>query len=106
LNAMKRNKVGTATTMSRFARSTRPTIAASRQEKEATHFLPFNRVSHPGEIQCGAGNPQHPSGYRPGYFWEEVLAGDSFLDILGHFMFIRYHQLDAVRNSNSNSYMQ
>ncbi len=90
--------------------------------KEATHFLPFNRGSHPGEIQCGAGNPQHSSGYRTGYFWEEVLKFDSFLDILGHFMFIekkaekvddgrggqrritketlvfpRYHQLDAVR---------
>jgi type I restriction enzyme R subunit len=88
----------------------------------ATHFLPFNRGSHPGEIQCGAGNPQHPSGYRTGYFWENVLQRDSFLDVLGHFMFIekteekiddgqggqrrieketmifpRYHQLDAVR---------
>ena len=73
-------------------------------------------------MQCGAGNPQHPSGYRTGYFWEEVLQRDSFLDILGHFMFVekteekvddgkggqrrvtkealifpRYHQLDAVR---------
>lgn len=89
---------------------------------QVTHFLPFNRGSHPGEVQCGAGNPQHPSGYRTGYFWEDVLQRDSFLDILGHFMFIekseekiddgqggqrriekeamifpRYHQLDAVR---------
>lgn len=88
----------------------------------ATHFLPFNRGSHPGEVQCGMGNPQHPSGYRTGYFWEEVLQFDSFLDILGHFMFVekvdekvddgkggkkrvvketmifpRYHQLDSVR---------
>jgi type I restriction enzyme, R subunit len=94
----------------------------TRLQKEATHFLPFNRGSHPGQVQCGAGNPQHPSGYRTGYFWEEVLQRDSFLDILGHFMFIetrdekvddgrggmrritkeklifpRYHQLDAVR---------
>ena len=94
----------------------------TRLAKERTHFLPFNRGSHPGDIQCGAGNPQHPSGYRTGYFWEEVLQRDSFLDILGHFMFIekrdqkkddgkggkirvttetvifpRYHQLDAVR---------
>ncbi len=94
----------------------------TRLRKEATHFLPFNRGSHPGEVQCGAGNPQHPSGYRTGYFWEEVLQRDSFLDILGHFMFVeneggegrrrpggqrrviketmifpRYHQLDAVR---------
>ena len=91
--------------------------------RHATHFLPFNRGSHPGEVQCGMGNPQHPSGYRTGYFWEEVLQRDSFLDILGHFMFVekidekvddgkggkkriikesmifpRYHQLDAVRN--------
>lgn len=95
---------------------------ATRLRKTGTHFLPFNRGSHPGEVQCGAGNPQHPSGYRTGYFWEEVLRFDSFLDILGHFMFIekieekisdgkggtqrvvketlifpRYHQLDAVR---------
>jgi type I restriction enzyme R subunit len=88
-----------------------------------THFLPFNRGSHPGQIICGAGNPQHPSGYRTGYFWEEALQFESFLDILGQFMFLekkegkvedgqgghrtavretmmfpRYHQLDAVRN--------
>ena len=94
----------------------------TRLHKEKTHFLPFNRGSHPGEVKCGAGNPQHPSGYRTGYFWEEILQRDSFLDVLGHFMFIekkeekvddgkggkkrvvketmvfpRYHQLDAVR---------
>jgi len=95
---------------------------ATRLSGVKTFFLPFNRGSHPGEIQCGAGNPQHPSGYRTGYFWEDVLTFDSFLDILGHFMFIetrdekvddgkggarritretlifpRFHQLDAVR---------
>lgn len=94
----------------------------TRLAKGKTLFLPFNRGNHPGEIQCGAGNPQHPSGYRTGYFWQETLQRDSFLDILGHFMFIekdeekiddgqggkklvtteklvfpRYHQLDAVR---------
>jgi len=95
---------------------------ATRLAGEKTHFLPFNRGSHPGQIICGAGNPLHPSGYRTGYFWEEVLGFDSFLDILGHFMFLekkeekvddgrgghrvvtketmifpRYHQLDSVR---------
>jgi len=24
-----------------------------------TFFLPFNRGSDPGEVKCGAGNPQH-----------------------------------------------
>ena len=95
---------------------------ATRLLGEKTFFLPFNRGSHPGEIQCGSGNPQHPSGYRTGYFWEEVLQRSSFLDIIGHFIFLekkeekvedgrgghrlvmketmifpRYHQLDAVR---------
>lgn len=94
----------------------------TRLEGGRTHFLPFNRGSHPGQIICGAGNPQHPSGHRTGYFWEDVLQFESFLDILGHFLFLekgevktgdgkggerlvtketmvfpRYHQLDAVR---------
>ena len=95
---------------------------ATRLARAETHFLPFNRGSQPGGIECGAGNPQHPSGDRTGYFWQDVLARDSFLDILGHFLFVetreqkaedgkggqrrittetvifpRYHQLDAVR---------
>jgi len=95
----------------------------TRLAGEKTYFLPFNRGSHPGQIICGKGNPQHHSGYRTGYFWEEVLQRESFLDILGNFLFIekkeekvddghggqrrvtretmifpRYHQLDAVRN--------
>jgi type I restriction enzyme R subunit len=94
----------------------------TRLAGEKTHFLPFNRGSHPGQIICGVGNPPHESGYRTGYFWEDVLQFDSFLDILGHFMFLekkeekvddgrgghrwvtketmifpRYHQLDSVR---------
>lgn len=94
----------------------------TRLAGEKTFFLPFNRGSHPGEIKCGAGNPQHPSGYRTGYFWEDILERESFIDIVGNFIFLetaeetiydergnrtkvtketmifpRYHQLDAVR---------
>jgi type I restriction enzyme R subunit len=94
----------------------------TRLDGQGTQFLPLNRGSHPGDVQCGAGNPVHPSGYRSGYFWEDLLAADSFLDILGRFMFIettrekvsdgrggqrlvskesmifpRFHQLDATR---------
>jgi type I restriction enzyme R subunit len=94
----------------------------TRLAGDKTFFLPFNRGSHPGQIVCGAGNPVHESGYRTGYFWEEVLQFESFLDILGHFIFLekneekvddgrgghrwitkemmifpRYHQLDSVR---------
>ena len=94
----------------------------TRLSRDRTSFLPFNRGSHPGEIRCGAGNPQHPSGHRTGYFWEEILERESFIDIVGNFIFLetteetiddgtgkrikrtketmvfpRYHQLDAVR---------
>ena len=92
----------------------------TRLAKEKTRFLPFNRGSHPGAIRCGAGNPQHPSGYRTGYFWQDALVRERFLDIVGSYMFVehrdekvhgkqgarterretvvfpRYHQLDAV----------
>lgn len=105
-----------------FAADSDEVHMATRLLGEPTHFLPFNRGSHPGAVQSGAGNPQHPSGYRTGYFWEEVLDRDSFLDILGSYMFLqkteekvddgkggqrrvvkeamifpRYHQLDSVR---------
>jgi type I restriction enzyme R subunit len=105
-----------------FAADVDKVYMATELKGEKTFFLPFNRGSHPGKVKCGAGNPQHRSGYRTGYFWEEVLGKDSFLDIVSSFMFIerkeekvadsegksrfevketmifpRYHQLDAVR---------
>jgi len=105
-----------------FAADSEEVHMTTRLAGERTYFLPFNRGSHPGKIICGAGNPQHKSGYRTGYFWEDVLQFQSFMDILGHFMFLekkeekaddgrgghrvvtretmifpRYHQLESVR---------
>ena len=87
----------------------------TRLAGEATRFLPFNRGSSPGGVQCGKGNPANPDGYRTDYFWREVLERERFLDILGSYVFVehreekgaraerrealifpRYHQLDAV----------
>jgi type I restriction enzyme R subunit len=85
---------------------------ATRLQGEGTTFLPFNRGR-----QGGAGNPEHPGGYRTTYLWEEVWQRDSLLDIVGRFIhlvkeekvhtgkktevekvvFPRYHQLDVVR---------
>ena len=95
---------------------------ATRLKGERTFFLPFNRGSNPGEIQCGKGNPPHESGHRTGYFWEDILERESFIDIIGSFVFLetaeetvddgkggrmkstretmifpRFHQLDSVR---------
>lgn len=104
---------------------------STRLAGDKTYFLPFNRGSHPGQIICGQGNPQHSSGYRTGYFWEDILRFESFLDILGHFMFLekkeekiddgkggqrivikeamifpRFHQIDAVRKLVSSTRME
>ncbi len=92
----------------------------TRIQSGATRFLPFNRGSNPGGIECGAGNPAHPSGYRTTYFWQEILERERFLDIIGSYIFTetreekiedeqgartvksesvifpRYHQLDSV----------
>jgi len=105
-----------------FAADPDEVYMCTRLSGNKSFFLPFNRGSHPGEVQCGAGNPQHPSGHRTGYFWEEILQRDSFIDIMANFVFLetreetvddgvggrktitketmifpRYHQLDSVR---------
>ncbi len=105
-----------------FAADTDEIQMTTHLRGEKTFFLPFNKGSHPGKIECGSGNPQHKSGHRTGYFWEDVLHRDSFLEIIGHFMFLetkdetrldekrlkykytketlvfpRFHQLDSVR---------
>ena len=103
-----------------FAADPEEVHMTTRLAGEATRFLPFNRGSEPGAVGCGAGNPPHPSGYRTGYFWQEVLERERFLDILGSYVFVerreekvedakgtrtekretvifpRYHQLDSV----------
>ena len=103
-----------------FAADPAEVYMTTRLAGEATRFLPFNRGSDPRAVRCGAGNPPHPSGYRTGYFWQEVLERERFLDILGSYVFVehreekvedakgariqkretvifpRYHQLDSV----------
>lgn len=77
-----------------------------------TYWLPFNKGANNGK-----GNPQNPGGYRTAYLWEDILAKDSWMEIIQRFVhlqtdefevsgkiykkekliFPRYHQLDAVR---------
>jgi type I restriction enzyme R subunit len=97
-----------------FAVDPEVAFMATELRRSDTYFLPFNRGR-----DGGAGNPQHPSGHRTAYLWEEVWQFDSFLEIVGRFIhlqvtkqtdpntgktkdqevmvFPRYHQLDAVR---------
>jgi type I restriction enzyme R subunit len=102
-------------TLVHFAVDTDAVLMTTRLAGTATHFLPFDKGD-----DGGAGNPVDPHGrsYRTAYLWEEVLARDSFLDLLARFLhlqieekrddqgrkvktesmiFPRYHQLQAVR---------
>ena len=76
-----------------------------------TRFIPFNQGSNGPGVAGGAGNPPNPKGYATAYLWKEVLARESWLDILGRYIvaerddkkrlsrlvFPRYHQLDCTR---------
>ncbi len=93
-----------------FAVDTDEVYMTTHLRKQKTFFLPFNQGSNPQSVDCGKGNPPHPSGHRTAYLWEEVLRPDSLLEIVGSFIFVenagkkderiifpRYHQLDSVR---------
>ncbi len=103
-----------------FAADTDEIHMTTRLDREKTRFLPFNRGSNPGGIECGYGNPPASDGYLTNYFWQEVLERERFLDIIGSYIFTetredkiedaagtrtvkresvifpRYHQLDSV----------
>ncbi|MGF6540303.1 type I restriction endonuclease subunit R [Paraburkholderia youngii] len=89
-----------------FAVSQTEVKMTTRLAGPATFFLPFNRGN-----QGAAGNAPNPDGFATSYLWDEVLARDSWLDILHRYLigkrddkkqlksviFPRYHQLDATR---------
>ncbi|MER2562650.1 MAG: type I restriction endonuclease [Myxococcaceae bacterium] len=89
-----------------FAVSNSEVQMVTKLEGAATAFLPFNQG-----CDGGAGNPPSPSGQPTSYLWEQVLARDSWLEILGryliakrdkkkkitHVVFPRFHQLDVTR---------
>jgi len=85
---------------------------------EKTRFLPFNQGSAGAGKDGGAGNPGFSGDVGIGpcaptdYLWRDVLAKDSFLDIIQKFVnyetkkrriiFPRFHQLDVVRKLVAN----
>ena len=93
-----------------FAVSSREVHMVTRLAGPATVFLPFNQGDH-----GGAGNPMNPAGHRTAYLWEQVLARESWLEILGRYLiaqrdkkkqitriiFPRFHQLDVTRKLQS-----
>ncbi len=99
-----------------FALDTEQVWKTTKLAGKSTHFLPFNKGNN-----HAAGNPPGDGEYRTSYFWLEVLAKDSLLEILARFLhletkdirtptatgftsqkkealiFPRYHQLDVIR---------
>jgi len=95
-----------------FAVDDEEVYMTTRIEGSRTYWLPFNKGNNHGK-----GNPLNRDGYKTNYLWHEVLAKNSWLEIIGRFIhlqteefefeghtrkkekmiFPRYHQLDAVR---------
>jgi type I restriction enzyme, R subunit len=96
-----------------FAVSTDEVFMTTHLKGKSTFFLPFN-------LGCdgGKGNPPDPAhGYRTAYLWHRILQRDTWLEILGRFLYVetkpeeqpdgttrtketivfpRYHQWNAV----------
>ncbi|WP_233706912.1 type I restriction endonuclease subunit R, partial [Helicobacter heilmannii] len=82
---------------------------ATKLEGTRTHFIPFNKGLNDGsaalDLECGAGNPLNPQGFKSAYLWEQVLQKDQVLNLIFNFLqpvgrgviFPRYHQLSAVQ---------
>lgn len=95
-----------------FAVDQNEVFMTTRLDGSKTYWLPFNKGNNRGK-----GNPLNPGGYRTAYLWEDILAKDSWMEIIQRFIhlqteeieaegriyrkerliFPRYHQLDAVR---------
>ncbi len=101
-------------TLVHFAVDPNTVEMTTKLKRKDTQFFPFNKGHN-----TGAGNPPNPDGYKTAYLWEQILAKDSFLDIVGRFIhlqveevksgektikkealiFPRFHQLDFVRKA-------
>jgi len=99
-------------TLVHFAVDDEAVYMTTRIAGSKTYWLPFNKGDN-----FGAGNPLNPWGYKTDYLWRDILARDSWLEIIGRFIhlqteefefaghtrkkekmiFPRFHQLDAVR---------
>ncbi len=101
-----------------FAVDDEDVYMTTRIEGSKTWWLPFNKGDRHGK-----GNPPNPAGYRTDYLWHEILAKESWLEIIGRFIhlqteefefegrkskkqkmiFPRFHQLDAVRKMTAHA---
>ena len=81
-----------------FAADTDEIHMTTQLAKNDTKFLPFNRGSAPGDVACGAGNPQHLSGYPHRIFLAGSAGTHQFSE---HFGFVRVHRETVKRKSTT-----
>ncbi|WP_300624905.1 type I restriction endonuclease subunit R [uncultured Megasphaera sp.] len=101
-----------------FAMDLEEVYMATKLERDATFFMPFNMGRGEG-IEGGAGNPVYPDKYSVYYMWEDILKKNTLIDLISKFIYIerreqidekkgkkryvetlifpRYHQLDLIR---------
>lgn len=82
-----------------FAVSQAEVAMTTRLAGKQTYFLPFNRGTEEG----GAGNPaaQDESSYATAYLWEQVLAPDTWLKILGRFLHLEQKTIEDFHGQRS-----
>ena len=71
-----------------FAVDTLEVYMTTEIKGQDTYFLPFNMGKGEG-IDQGAGNPHNETGPDTAYFWREVLAKDSILQLIERFIFLK-----------------
>jgi type I restriction enzyme R subunit len=71
-----------------FAVDTLEVYMTTEIKEQDTYFLPFNMGKGEG-VDQGAGNPHNESGPDTAYFWKEVLAKDSILQLIERFIFLK-----------------
>lgn len=82
-----------------FAVSQAEVAMTTKLAGKDTYFLPFNRGTEEG----GAGNPS-PAGeqsYATAYLWEQVLAPDAWLKILGRFLHLEQKTIEDFHGRRS-----
>ena len=72
-----------------FAVDTDEVYMTTRLQGGRTKYLPFNKGNNKG-----AGNPVNLKGHKTAYLWEDVLAKDSWMDILGRFIHLEVKEIE------------
>lgn len=78
-----------------FALDENDVFMTTKLKGASTAFLPFNKGSAGAGKAGGMGNPLDPKGEKTRYFWNEVLARNNWLRIIGSYIHVS-HKVDEA----------